>query len=112
MLPCETGRFLDRAQGDGFDAVEMLPARLELPPERFRQEYAARGLRFIAQILTEGDSPADHLRYIEQWIGRAAACGPCRINMHTGRDYFPFPDNLRLFQRAAELARQAGVHRA
>jgi sugar phosphate isomerase/epimerase len=109
MLPCETARFLDRAQSDGFDAVEMLPSMMELPPERFRDECRARGLRFIAQILTEGETPAEHLSYIGRWIECAAACGPCRINMHTGKDYFPFQDNLRLFQRAAELAQRAGI---
>ncbi len=87
----------------------MLPALLELPPDRFREECRARGLRFVAQILTEGDSPADHLRYLEHWIKSAVAYGPCRINMHTGRDYYPFQDNLRLFQRAAEVAQRAGV---
>jgi hypothetical protein len=109
MLPCETPRFLDRAQSDGFDAVEMLPSLLELPPQRFLEECRARGLLYIAQILTEGDSPADHARYIERWIERALEYGPCRINMHTGKDYFPFQDNLRLLERACELAQRAGL---
>ncbi|MEI8376095.1 MAG: TIM barrel protein [Planctomycetota bacterium] len=109
MLPCETLRFLDRAQSDGFDAVEMLPSMMELPPEQFIQHCHARGLLFIAQILTEGDSPAGHLRYLERWIERAAECGPCRINMHTGKDYFSFQDNLRLFERAGELAQRVGI---
>jgi sugar phosphate isomerase/epimerase len=109
MLPCETPRFLDRAKADGFDAVEMLPSRIELPPASFVEHCRTRGLIFIAQILTEGVTPTDHLRYIERWVERAAAYGPRLINVHTGKDYFSFQDNLRLLERAGELAQQVRI---
>ena len=109
MFPCETERFLDRAKGDGFDAVEMLLFWLAEPPEHVARLCAERGLLLVAQILTEGDGPADHLEFLERRVRETAAAGPALINLHTGKDFFPAADNRCLFERALKLAGELGV---
>jgi hypothetical protein len=109
MYPCPMRAFTDRAAADGFDAVEFQPA---LTPEPARDVVAMLGdcgLRCIAGVLTDGATPADHLAYLEEWAERSMEFQPLEIVAHTGRDIFPAEENIRIFRRAVELARQLKI---
>lgn len=58
---------------------------------------------------TEGNSPEEHLAYLERWFETAVVTNPIQINLHTGKDHFPFADNVRIFERALDLSRQASL---
>ncbi len=109
MLPAPLEPFLDRAAADAFDAVEVLPVLTDTPADSVIAACRARGLAIVAALATEGATPAEHLDFLDRWLERAAAFAPLHVNLHTGRDHFPFEDNLRLFERAAELAARLGV---
>lgn len=101
--------FLQRAKRDGFDAVEVfVPAMAETPAEAVRLA-GDHGLRFIAQIVTEGPTAEAHVESLKRRFELAMACGPLFVNSHTGKDHFSFGDNMRIFETALELAREAGV---
>ena len=100
------GSFLDRARGDGFDAVEIyLPAQAESALE-IATQVADHGLKLVAQINTQGDCAEQHLETLERRFCFAAETAPLLINSHTGSDVFSFEDNLRIFERGCELSRE------
>ena len=101
--------FLRRARADGFDAVEIyLPAQPESARE-ITARVADHGLALVAQINTEGPDAAAHVDSLERRFAFAVETTPLLINSHTGRDWFSFEDNLRIFTRGCELAREHGI---
>ena len=100
---------LDRLAADGFTVVENCPQAIGLDPEAFRDDLAARGLRYIAQVHTEGASPAEHLASLESRLDLAARQGAVWLNCHTGKDHFDFADNCRLFAASQAWAEHHGL---
>jgi sugar phosphate isomerase/epimerase len=107
LLPIEV--FLEAVREAGFDATEIHVAGCRESPERIREAHAAAGLPLIAQIVTAGRTPAEHAASLETLYRSALEAGPVFVNAHTGRDVFPFEDNLALFARALELQARHGV---
>lgn len=105
--PLET--FLRRVRDDGFDGTEIWLKTLDEPPDEVAAMHRAYGLQLVAQTLTEGDTPDDHLRSLEAQTEFALACGPVLVNHHAGRDRFAFEDNLRIFRRLTELSAATGL---
>ena len=101
--------FLARAAADGFDATEIFIPSLAESPGQIARAHADAGLKLVAQIVTEGDTPAEHGRSLEERYLRAAACSPLVIDCHTGSDAFTFDENLSLFSRACDLEHVHGV---
>jgi len=101
--------FLERTAKDGFDATEIyLPARPE-PPDEIRMRHADRGLKLVAQITTTGTTPQDHADSLTANFRSACKTQPLFVNCHTGRDIFPWTDNLALFRLAQNLSEDSGV---
>jgi hypothetical protein len=101
--------FLQRVRNDHFDATEIYLGSLhESPVEiaRLHQEY---GLRLIGQILTQGTTYLDHIQSFEMQFNFAAQCDVAFINSHTGRDIFPFEENVQIFKRVAQLSKRSGI---
>jgi hypothetical protein len=65
--------------------------------------HADAGLELVAQIVTTGESPAAHAESLRRLYARALSCGAVRVNCHTGTDWFPFADNIRIFEAALGL---------
>ncbi|MBC8041610.1 MAG: sugar phosphate isomerase/epimerase [Opitutaceae bacterium] len=63
----------------------------------------------IVQINSRGPTVEDQLRSLEQRYEHGLFASPLFFNCHTGRDHFSFDDNLRIFERAAELSARHGV---
>lgn len=105
--PLET--FLQRAASDGFDAVEVfLPALTESPAE-IKHQVAAHGLRLVAQIVSDGDTPEAHLASMRERIDFAMETEPLFINSHTGRDIFSFEDNCEILSESSAHAAEHGL---
>ena len=102
--------FVARAARDGFEGLELFLPFLEEPPSRVHELMGAHGLdHLVIDIITEGEGPAEHLATFDAAIERAATYRPALINSHTGRDIFPFADNVRLFEHAVRMSADVGI---
>jgi hypothetical protein len=97
------GEFLARVKHAGFDAAELYLPGVGESDETVRRMHADAGLDLVAQIVTDGESPAAHGESLRRLYDRALFCGAVRVNCHTGADWFPFADNIRLFETALGL---------
>ncbi len=101
--------FIGQAADSGWEATEIyLPDRPEPRAEILRLHRCA-GLQLIAQIATQGATPEHHLDSLRENYQNALECEPIAVNCHTGKDYFSFDDNRRLFEFAFELSEREGV---
>jgi sugar phosphate isomerase/epimerase len=105
----DVAEFCARSAAEGYDGVEVY-----FPAERESCAALARiaadhGLVFIAQLATQGATPAEHLASLERLYDEAAAARPLFVSSHTGKDWFSFADSHRIFARALELERAGGV---
>lgn len=101
--------FVARVAEAGYDATEIyLPARSESMSE-IRALHAVAGLKIIAHISTDGVSPGEHLKSLEERYLRAIETEPLFVNSHTGRDHFAFDDSRRIFEAGEALVAKHGV---
>jgi len=101
--------YLDRVVADGFDAAELYIPLLEIPPAEVKALVESRGLQFIGDVATKGDSPQEHLESFNRYADYALEAGSILINSHTSRDFFSFEDTARIFERGIELAHDSGI---
>ena len=107
-MPSLEAGFKKIKQG-GFDGVE-----LGLPNDPKTCVLARRlldelGLLVIVQQWTGGKTAAEHAASFEEQYDRALTLKPIYVNSHTGCDFFPLQENLRVFDHAAQLEAAAGV---
>ena len=101
--------FVERVAAAGYDGTEIyLPARTESTAE-IRELHEASGLKIVSHIATEGTTPAEHLRSLEDRYRRAAELQPLFINSHSGKDHHSFADSLRLFEAGEKLVAEHGI---
>jgi sugar phosphate isomerase/epimerase len=96
--------FMARVLEHGFDAAELYIPNLKVPPSEIAALTSQYGLEFIADIATEGATPSEHQESLARYADYALETGAILINAHTGRDFFPFSDNVRLFELGLEIA--------
>lgn len=101
--------FLQRAAASGFEATEIYLGSLKESPSEISRLHAGYGLRLIGQILTQGQSYRDHLKSLETQFEFAAQCNVVFINSHSGRDIFPFEENVQIFARLIQLSQSSGI---
>ena len=101
--------FVKLAASAGYDGTEIyLPARSEKTAD-IRLLHETAGLKIISHIATEGSSPDEHLRSLEERYLRAVELAPLFVNCHTGKDHFSFADSLRIFEAGERLVSDHGV---
>lgn len=101
--------FLRRAREDGFDGTEIWLKTLREPPGEVADMHRAYGLKLLGQILTEGNTPDEHLRSLETQAAFALGCEPIAVNCHAGRDRFSFEDSLHILRRLVRLGQETGI---
>ncbi len=102
--------YMQRVKEDGFDGTEMFLPLVNDEPAKIKDLHMEFGLRGpILDIITEGASPDEHRSSFDAAIQRAVGFDPILINSHTGRDIFPFADNVRLFEHAVARSAEIGV---
>jgi sugar phosphate isomerase/epimerase len=106
-IPLET--FLSRIKEAGFDGSEIHLPSIRETPEDCVALHRSYDLRFVAMTTTEGRTPADHMRSLEERLALAAQYQPMRINIHTGKDYFPPEENRRIIERSLALSADIGI---
>lgn len=97
--------FLERAKANDFDGVELFLPAIAERADTIQERCQQHDLRLIAQIITTGRTPDEHLRSLEESFTRAVDCQPLSVNSHLGRDIFSMEDNLRILGRGLELSR-------
>ncbi|MEW6510966.1 MAG: TIM barrel protein [Bacteroidota bacterium] len=101
--------FLRKISGAGFDASDIhLPSLKESPEETAALHHRYR-LSLMALITSEGKTPEEHCRSLEERLALAARCSAGHVNCHTGRDIFTPEENITIFRAAADLARRYGL---
>ena len=98
----------ERAARQGFDGLEcnIDHACMEpLPPDEVRQLLVAHGQPLILEITTGGgytpdlaDGPQQHLDQLVRALDRARAMDPIKINLITGSDSWPEPEQHRFLE--------------
>lgn len=101
--------FVEQVAAAAYDGTEIyLPARPETTTE-IRELHEAAGLKIVSHIATEGSTPDDHLRSLEERYLRAIELRPLFINSHTGKDHHSIADSLRIFEAGEKLVAEHGV---
>lgn len=101
--------FLNRVVDDGFEATEIFLQTETVPAHEIAAMHRERQLDLVGQILTQGDTPDEHIRSLEEQFEFAVDCAPMHINHHAGRDVFSFQENIRIFERMISLGGEAGI---
>jgi sugar phosphate isomerase/epimerase len=57
--------FLERTKNSGFDATELYMPLITENPKEIIEQHKEHGLEIVAQIITEGDTPDEHLESLE-----------------------------------------------
>jgi len=102
-------RFLEKIKSQGFDASEIFLPSLTEKPDEIAELHDRHGVQFIAMIASDGATLSEHLASLEQRFLLAAKAKPILINCHTGRDIFPFEDNLKIFELGSALSKEYGI---
>jgi len=93
----------------GYGAYES-PPPADIRPEVFRDLLDGYGLKYIAQMHTDGDmGAASHAGSFRERLLRALEWSPILVNCHTGRDGMPWEEQRRLFEDVLEAEREGGV---
>lgn len=105
----DLGEFVSKVKAAHFDAVELYLPELDGKDRDVRSALDEAGLVMVAQIVTEGVNADEHEKSLRRLHARALDCGAVRVNCHTGADWLPFGDNVRLFEAALRLEAEHGV---
>ncbi len=106
-LPLE--QFLVTIKNQGFSASEIFAPSLSEEPEEIARLHDKHGLKYIAMIASDGATLSEHLSSLEERFLRTAKAKPLLMNCHTGRDIFPFEDNLKIFELGISLSKEYGI---
>lgn len=101
--------FVQSARSHKFHAVELYLPWLKESASEIARLCDENGLKLIAHISSEGVSVDEHVDHLERWFARAVECGASQVNSHTGRDFFSFESNAKIFGRALDLERASGI---
>jgi sugar phosphate isomerase/epimerase len=107
-LPFDT--FCQNVKAVGYDGVEMaLPLDLDEKQE-ILATLAKYKLELIGQYWQSFEKNIDeHATNYEKYLRHLISAKPIFINCQTGKDYFNFEQNKRLFDLAASISKETGV---
>lgn len=102
--------FLEKIRLAGYDGVDLwLPRDSHLKQALFTYLEKFQMVIVTHQYLAEGATFSKFKRsYLENLI-RCAEAKPLLINSHTGRDYFSFDQNIKLFDIAANFSQKTSI---
>ncbi|WP_435356745.1 sugar phosphate isomerase/epimerase family protein [Emticicia sp. SJ17W-69] len=107
-LPFDT--FCQNVKNAGYDGVEMaLPFETKEKSE-IVQTLKGNNLELIGQYWQSHEKNLDeHAKNYEKYLRNLISGEPVFINCQTGKDYFSFEQNKRLFDLAAQISKETGV---
>ncbi len=107
-LPFDT--FCQNVKAAGYDGVEMgLPFEHE-EKVAILESLKANGLELIGQYWQSFERNLDeHAKNYAKHLRNLIEAEPLFINCQTGKDYFSFEQNKRLFDLASQMSEQSGI---
>jgi len=107
-LPFDT--FCQNVKAAGYDGVEMALPFETREKQGILDSFAKYGLEFIGQYWQSFEPDLnEHAASYEKYLRNLIAAKPVFINCQTGKDYFTFEENKRLFDLAATISAESGV---
>jgi sugar phosphate isomerase/epimerase len=92
----------------GYYGIEhILPDHSER--DLFQTQLEHNNFQYVAQMITVGDSVADHIASFRNTVTDALTMNPRLINCHSGCDWFSDEDALRYFGEALEFEARTGI---
>ena len=103
--------FCAKAKAAGYHGIEMsLPTGMQDKTDLILESLSLHGLSLIGQHhQTSIADRAGHARELQAHLRWLASAKPLFINSQTGRDWFPFEDNLALIGAAQAIAEESGI---
>lgn len=101
--------FLKRTKKNGFDATEIDLRTLNKPADEVIELHKKYNLQYIAQLITEGKTIAEHIENLEEQAQFAIECKPILVNTHIGKDFFTFDENIKIFKKLISLTNENGI---
>ncbi len=101
--------FLERLKEAGFNGAEIHFEKAPPDPQEIVETFRRYGMRLVAMITTEGRTSQEHISSFEQKLRYVRDIEPVHVNCHTGKDYFPPRENIKVFEKALELSRDSGL---
>jgi hypothetical protein len=103
-------QFFKKVKEAGYDGVEMnIPYGQDARElKSLLQEF---DLLLVAQqwLPPENESADEYIVRMEKFLYHLASYNPPFINSHTGKDFYSFDDNCRIFEAADRVSRETGV---
>ena len=102
--------FFQKLKDAGYQAVEMGVPSDKSDTDKLQNLLKEYDLKLIAQqcIHTPLDAEA-YMKAMEDYLYHLASFQPVLINSHTGRDYYSFVENCRLFALCEEVEKKSGI---
>lgn len=101
--------FIDRCIKDGFDGTELYFDSVNNNPLEIKNIHIDNNLFLVGQILTEGKDIKKHLDSFKRQSEFALEAGSKFVNVHAGKDYFEFKDNIMLLKEIQSFGESVGV---
>ncbi|GAB3327221.1 hypothetical protein GCM10027299_27520 [Larkinella ripae] len=94
----------------GYDGVEMALPFEEAEKTALLESLAKYGLKLIGQYWQSLETdPDEHARNYEKYLRHLSSAQPLFINCQTGKDFYSFEQNQRLFALADRVSAETGV---
>ncbi|GAB3250856.1 hypothetical protein GCM10027347_08910 [Larkinella harenae] len=103
-------QFCRNVKAAGYDGVEMALPFEEAEKAAILANLAKHGLQLIGQYWQSLETDLDeHARNYERYLRHLSAAQPLFINCQTGKDFYTFEQNQRLFALADQISTETGV---
>ncbi|KUG25751.1 hypothetical protein ASZ90_004417 [hydrocarbon metagenome] len=101
--------FIERVIKDKFDGTELYLDSVPESNNEINNIHETNGLFLLGQILTDGKNISEHIDSFNRQADFALEAGSKLVNVHAGRDYFSFEDNLKLIEHINQFSRKCGI---
>lgn len=103
-------QFCRNVKAAGYDGVEMALPFDEMEKSDILASLNEHGLQLIGQYWQSLETDLDeHARNYEKYLRHLSAAKPLFINCQTGKDFYSFEQNQRLFALADQISAETGV---
>ncbi|MDQ3250013.1 MAG: TIM barrel protein [Chloroflexota bacterium] len=93
----------------GFDGVEMAAPTDAAQRRELRTQLDDLALEIIVQQHSRGSTPQEHAQSLAELLAHGAELRPLWINSHTGKDFFPIKESVRIIKQTSKIAAGLGL---
>ena len=103
--------FITKVKDAGYNGVEMNIPFDEAYSSLLRSLLKKHKVSLIAQqwLPPEKEKVEDYCKKMEKYLYHLASFQPVFINSHTGKDYYSFEENCKIFELAQKVSEETGI---